>query len=515
MGLLPEAVAPNSLGHIAHTIQLHKKVNRIVECGPDFGAVGDGVTDDTAAVQAAIAAAGPGGTVVLPDGPTLVSAALQGEDGMVLTGYGRSRSILTVAPGHSGTHMLNLQGDTEAIVQDIGFDGQFHATCLTGLRTNTASTDKRLTVQRCFFTSLLPKTTATYGTTAGAMWLWSADGLDILYNEITDCGRGIIIDDPSSGRVNVTGNKIWNSAEDICNTGIFIKKATTFSASTKIVIENNDISGCKRDTTDVDPYTGNGQEGHGIAISRVRNVRIVNNACYNNGRGILASNESMGSQIQGNQCWSNTDSGIRLEPESATQDVTTGAADVRGLIVTGNHCFDNGSGFQHLGYYGKGIEVSYAAGSIVANNQCHDNMHAGINDDSASVIIIGNECYNNWKGTYTPSNTTKGGIRIAGGASVSGAVVLGNVCYDNQTVKTQEYGLTLTGSSSTGTIVANNNFGGNGVGEIDDVTKIKQGFFGTPPVSKPAVTGSKGGNAALASLMTALSSLGLVTDSTT
>lgn len=39
------------------------------------------------------------------------------------------------------------------------------------------------------------------------------------------------------------------------------------------------------------------------------------------------------------------------------------------------------------------------------------------------------------------------------------------------------------------------------------------GFYGTAPASKPTVTGSRGGNAALASLLTGLASLGLVTDS--
>lgn len=41
------------------------------------------------------------------------------------------------------------------------------------------------------------------------------------------------------------------------------------------------------------------------------------------------------------------------------------------------------------------------------------------------------------------------------------------------------------------------------------------GFYGTAPAAKPTVTGSRGGNAALASLLTALASLGLITDSTT
>lgn len=40
------------------------------------------------------------------------------------------------------------------------------------------------------------------------------------------------------------------------------------------------------------------------------------------------------------------------------------------------------------------------------------------------------------------------------------------------------------------------------------------GFFGTAPIAKPSVTGSRGGNAALADLLTKLASLGLITDST-
>ena len=41
------------------------------------------------------------------------------------------------------------------------------------------------------------------------------------------------------------------------------------------------------------------------------------------------------------------------------------------------------------------------------------------------------------------------------------------------------------------------------------------GFFGAGGVTRPTITGSRGGNAALASLLTALSQLGLVTDNTT
>ena len=46
-----------------------------------------------------------------------------------------------------------------------------------------------------------------------------------------------------------------------------------------------------------------------------------------------------------------------------------------------------------------------------------------------------------------------------------------------------------------------------------DGTKL--GFYGTAPVVKPTVTGARGGNAALASLLTQLASQGLITDGTT
>jgi len=41
----------------------------------------------------------------------------------------------------------------------------------------------------------------------------------------------------------------------------------------------------------------------------------------------------------------------------------------------------------------------------------------------------------------------------------------------------------------------------------------KSGFNGTTPIAKPTVTGSRGGNAALASLLTALANYGLIVDS--
>ncbi len=53
--------------------------------------------------------------------------------------------------------------------------------------------------------------------------------------------------------------------------------------------------------------------------------------------------------------------------------------------------------------------------------------------------------------------------------------------------------------------------------EVGTALKVdgNAGFFGTTPTTKPTITGSRGGNAALASFLTGMSGLGLLTDSTT
>lgn len=74
----------------------------------DFGAVGDGVTDDTAAIQATIdaAAAAGGGEVVLAAGTYIVSGGEEPSDGclmlksnVTLSGAGMGETVIKLADG--------------------------------------------------------------------------------------------------------------------------------------------------------------------------------------------------------------------------------------------------------------------------------------------------------------------------------------------------------------------------------------------------------------------------------
>lgn len=114
----------------------------------DVGAVGDEVADDTASLQAAINAAGPGGTVIIGPGVRLrITAPVTiSHDQITLTGGGRINTILTgdslvitghdvtlrdltiKGPGHgatyqSGTALIKAQGTKSAPIHRLTLDG--------------------------------------------------------------------------------------------------------------------------------------------------------------------------------------------------------------------------------------------------------------------------------------------------------------------------------------------------------------------------------------------------------
>lgn len=60
----------------------------------DYGAIGDGVTDDTDAIQLAIATADPGGTILFPAGTYKISDALTLETGKSILGVGSEATII-------------------------------------------------------------------------------------------------------------------------------------------------------------------------------------------------------------------------------------------------------------------------------------------------------------------------------------------------------------------------------------------------------------------------------------
>lgn len=136
-----------------------------------FGAVGDGATNDTAAVQAAITAcnAAGGGTVYFPSGTYSVTSILlpAGTLGVTLRGvaphmgYGTAAAMPSTIKARSGasTNLVNLSpndniGDPLAcVIEDLGIDG--NSISANGIRVSNSNLISRTRVKGCTHAGVL------------------------------------------------------------------------------------------------------------------------------------------------------------------------------------------------------------------------------------------------------------------------------------------------------------------------------------------------------------------------
>jgi hypothetical protein len=118
----------------AQTVSVNTKLAETVSV-KDFGAVGDGTTDDTAAIQAALTA-GAGKSVMLPSGTYRTSAALQVPANTVFFAN-PGTAIIDVQPTASTATMNNglLFTGSGATIDGLQIHGTNEATFSGGLRT--------------------------------------------------------------------------------------------------------------------------------------------------------------------------------------------------------------------------------------------------------------------------------------------------------------------------------------------------------------------------------------------
>lgn len=100
-------------GAVARTVQSKERDTVSVK---DFGAVGDGTTDDTAAIQAAIAASGVGGLLIWAKGTYKVTSTLNMTySGQHWQGAGGNGTIILFAPTANGTCVAWGTSATESV----------------------------------------------------------------------------------------------------------------------------------------------------------------------------------------------------------------------------------------------------------------------------------------------------------------------------------------------------------------------------------------------------------------
>lgn len=466
------------------------------------GLAGDGLVDDTAILQAAINDASVNHRdVVIPAGThRITGAGLTMASGVTLRGVGMEKTRLVCYDMDADSAAITVTGADRAVLRDFTIDGRALANLENGIKfVENVSDPQGILVERVRVEDVRHPTVPS--TDYRGIWAWKMRGITVRACEFSDCNVGVYCDEPGPD-ASVIECLVESPAEVMIN-GI---QTSSFAAmSSGMLIANNVVRDAMVDPSDF------GVQGQGIILYNTRNVRVEGNDCSNcNTSGILVGVGASGAMVIGNHCHENQGeqvgleageagrgTGIYIEHEAVHTTVQTDRPG--GCIVEGNVCWGNYTG----------IACSYSPTTTIVNNVLHSNKNAGTQIDSDKCVVIGNVVYsNNTDTAWAPSwGVSPGGIMALG----AGNVVAMNVCFDNQTVKTQDYGLVMAANNNS--MVFGNVLDGNQTGARESSGSGSSNSILFNLGDKPTITGSRGSNAALASLLTELAARRIIVDS--
>lgn len=302
-------------GAAATTVQARLRQTLSVK---DFGAAGDGTTDDTTAIQNALNE-GTGRSVYFPAGTYRISTTLVVKTSTTLVGDGMNKSIIKLTAGFGAsvtairndviTGTVDVYYDTNLEFYGLTFDGNNNASRTAelvgiakvanvtfsncGFQNHTyialaLTANRNMNVTECYFTN----NGRPRPSTVSAPALWVAQSVLGTPFDVRVENNYFYANNWSAAyfmptRGSFSNNNCVNNGEStvFCNdTGAYLR------------IENNNISGAVRSNISASgiecgsPYTiitGNTIDAcgaEGIALTDVQNVTIADNLIFNNGQ---------------------------------------------------------------------------------------------------------------------------------------------------------------------------------------------------------------------------------------
>ena len=311
----------------------------------DYGAVGDGVTNDTAAfIKALAACAVGGGTCLVPEGTYLISASgiSTGRhrpsvlSGVHLTGAGRRASILKIA-GMPTDNFLPCEGDNWS-VENLTFDMGDYTPPSIGF-TAIACRGNHWRVSNCAIVK-----SGKWGIAAFGGSNWSIEG-----NYIRRTVPGA---SPPIGGILVTANAgVWSSnGRVIGNVCDGVGMAITGDNS---VVARNQVS-----------RSGSGSGIFVQGLPSTHSPTIIGNVCSGGSSGYDAAQGGRWWSVNGFEIWA-PDSVIC---NNIAHDNDGGGFAIGGQnsIVVGNKAYNNGRG-RH-GYAGFNARINPARGTSASHS---------------------------------------------------------------------------------------------------------------------------------------------------
>lgn len=478
------------------------------------GAAANGTTDDAAAINAVIAMMTPGDELYFrPDKTFLANSAINVDKGMKVSGYGA-----TLKTTNQAVHQLNITA-SDVTVEGLRLQGAHFSsyqgnggTGIWAFANNWAQALERLT-----FRDLKIDTQPFVG-------IYTKWGKEHSY-------RNILVYDVVYG--GIIGMSIQGAVVQSCRVKNVVKHAANqpYGISfTRWSLDTLAASPKSRDIAVID-CTVEDVGWEGIETHGADGMRIIGNRVRRCLFGIAAvpcpdtdtvtdvySPNNM--QIVGNLVDGEVTDGTRNAGITVVGADQTGQNDqyATGCVIANNVIRRMGSGAASgLGtdpnIVGGGIRLYWTRGAVISNNILIEPSHWGIvlwtRNDGA--VVQGNTIIDPWSNT----SVNAGAIGIRGTDNTW-------TLQGNRLVRASKTATTVAAYGMYVSTNTNNLWSQGGGNDFSAATTpyagtsiARQAFFANAPVARPVVTGSRGGNAALASLLTGLNSLGVVTDSST
>lgn len=477
----------------------------------NYGAVGNGTTDDTAAIQAgidAVSTAG-GGTLLFPEG-TYIVAGLQIKASVYLQGSGERATTLKLK-NSANTYLI---ADTRYVNNVLYSSGPYGISNLT-LDGNNANN----TSGSCLIIQ-------TYASTFRDLTIWNAPEHGVITTTVTANGSNIL-------------NTVPDNRFENCHFQ-YNKKCGFYGKDNNNILADQMFLGCT--------FFGNGQSGFYQVVAE-RSAGFVFNDCrwYSGYQGDIDVSKWSRGQITGCNFELNAQSApnnssvfasLRIRTISE-QGVTTITGNVFYLSASNATATDIYCGIyldaapQNIAITGNAFRAETLTNKFAIQNNgalsptgvAKENSFSGFTlaqygtgyatlvKSSAKRYAYGNDFTtyaNNF--TFLPATANEAmQVQVAPDGTGTFSAVF---AYNGSNIDNTGYvGMDI--STSNARIFTDKRGTGTATALIVQKSGGTLGFLGTGGVTKQTITGSRGGNAALASLLSALAAHGLITDSTT
>jgi len=420
----------------------------------DYGAVGDGATDDTAAINAMIAGVPANAAVFWPMGTYKVTATITVAKNMTWVGSGRLSTMVSINQAAANLFVFNACVN----ITDMGFTCSVTATSGTLLTYNNAAARFRLKNfwMTSFFNGIKVNGTSDIMLIDGQMFNWAAGGTAITYIG----GEAAVIDNLIIEQGTRPGNGI----------GLLVQ-------SGGIMLINTEIMACG---TCLKLAPGNGQA--------VVSMWVVNTAFDNAKDGVLIQPTGTG-VVQRNwfsECWmcSMDNSGVQVSSPSVSS--------VDGLDLNNCHIFGNTQhginiqdanarninviGCKIAGNAQTGIQF-FAGSQNFRITNCKVGAYGGFgNNGAAAVNIGGSSSYYQ----IVNNDLLNGGTNPLIGAGLQNGTYPGTneIIANNIGYASQNRGTVNIGAGATSIVVAH---GLPGTPRFQDITLTEASGLGNPP----------------------------------